>query len=879
MSNKQQVSFNVSARTARLIGRENVATSEGAIIELVKNTYDADADVCIVYFDIPYESAPKTVPLEEFARLSELARTFEIELEDFYASENGLWIKKKLVVPTNCSENDANKVKKKFIQKNNKLTSFFASYTNIYIIDNGEGMDADTIVSKWMTIGTDNKALDFKSSKGRIKSGAKGIGRFALDKLGRHGEMRTITKSSESTLLWNVDWDSFEQKGRNIDEIYATLENVTLKNSDFIKEFLPQNLIDDVNSSIEGESRTSFIDTVATGTIIRVSTVRDHWEEKSLRTLKSGLESLVPPVEDTSFQLFFYNNISEELNGRLYPEICDDYDYKLDVSADSNLNLTINLYRNEFDIGRLPNDLFERDFFKKNNFTKQDFKKEKLTLNKTLGELLPGISESEDYDIEEIGAFSFTLYFLKQNSSKNDRETYYLKEINRDKRKHWLDNNSGVKVFRDNFRVRPYGEQSSAAWDWLGLGSRVALSPAAVSRKGDWRVSPKSVSGVINISRVENPHFQDKSSREGLQESDALHKFKEIILKLINIFENDRSSIYSELRKYWDSKATTPAKEEVSQRDKSKADLIAAQKFEQYKQKQSADSNEKKKKKSDDETLALAYLSEKNQKQGLEKELDHIQKENFLLRIFASSGVTIASFTHELSNLQTKLGDRFNDIKQALLQHVSEEDFADVYRFENPLYMLDLFEKEDRKIKRWLQYTLRTIRKDKRNRKQINITNYFTNYESEWIETLDERETSLQVIDNTSNYHLRAFEIDLDYIFNNLLINSLDAFMQSSDAIEREIKITLNDVDEGLKLIYTDLGPGLSKDISDPQDIFEPTFTTKRDKNGKEVGTGMGMWLIAKTLEEYKATATINSPKKGFEIEFIFPHLYQNKRN
>ena len=52
MSNKQQVSFNVSARTARLIGRENVATSEGAIIELVKNTYDADADVCIVYFDI-----------------------------------------------------------------------------------------------------------------------------------------------------------------------------------------------------------------------------------------------------------------------------------------------------------------------------------------------------------------------------------------------------------------------------------------------------------------------------------------------------------------------------------------------------------------------------------------------------------------------------------------------------------------------------------------------------------------------------------------------------------------------------------------------------------------------------------------------------------
>lgn len=41
------IPFRVSARTARLIGRENVATSKGAIIELVKNAYDADADKLI----------------------------------------------------------------------------------------------------------------------------------------------------------------------------------------------------------------------------------------------------------------------------------------------------------------------------------------------------------------------------------------------------------------------------------------------------------------------------------------------------------------------------------------------------------------------------------------------------------------------------------------------------------------------------------------------------------------------------------------------------------------------------------------------------------------------------------------------------------------
>ena len=49
-----QIPFNVSARTARLIGRENVANAEGALIELVKNSYDADAKNCIVYFDNKY---------------------------------------------------------------------------------------------------------------------------------------------------------------------------------------------------------------------------------------------------------------------------------------------------------------------------------------------------------------------------------------------------------------------------------------------------------------------------------------------------------------------------------------------------------------------------------------------------------------------------------------------------------------------------------------------------------------------------------------------------------------------------------------------------------------------------------------------------------
>ena len=51
ITSKKQLPLKVSARTARLIGRENIATSKGAIIELVKNGYDADSKISIVYFD------------------------------------------------------------------------------------------------------------------------------------------------------------------------------------------------------------------------------------------------------------------------------------------------------------------------------------------------------------------------------------------------------------------------------------------------------------------------------------------------------------------------------------------------------------------------------------------------------------------------------------------------------------------------------------------------------------------------------------------------------------------------------------------------------------------------------------------------------------
>ena len=122
-----KVPFNVDAYTARLIGRENVSKLEGAVVELIKNTYDADATCCILYYD---------------------------EKKDI-----------------------------------------------LYLADNGNGMTEEIIRNHWMTIGRSSKKNSFVSQKGRIQTGEKGIGRFALDRIADNCQMLTSTEKDEKKII------------------------------------------------------------------------------------------------------------------------------------------------------------------------------------------------------------------------------------------------------------------------------------------------------------------------------------------------------------------------------------------------------------------------------------------------------------------------------------------------------------------------------------------------------------------------------------------------------------------------------------------------------------------------------------------------------
>ncbi|MBJ7880496.1 ATP-binding protein [Gelidibacter salicanalis] len=229
--NTNKIPFKVSARTARLIGRENIATSKGAIIELVKNGYDADSKVSVVYFDNKYSTFSNEINEQHYNELINrgIEESFILEIYDFQEDEELYTIK---------SEVDDNQ-KSKF-----KLS--ISKFSTLYIIDSGEGMTQNIIRDHWMTIGTDNKANNIFTTSGRVKSGAKGIGRFALDKLGAKCEMTTIFNSDPnihepdtdvngnptgfSGYNWIVNWEDFEGDYKTIDSVGAILTGFNANN-------------------------------------------------------------------------------------------------------------------------------------------------------------------------------------------------------------------------------------------------------------------------------------------------------------------------------------------------------------------------------------------------------------------------------------------------------------------------------------------------------------------------------------------------------------------------------------------------------------------------------------------------------------------------
>ncbi|WP_308947857.1 sensor histidine kinase [Thalassobacterium maritimum] len=575
---------------------------------------------------------------------------------------------------------------------------------------------------------------------------------------------------------------------------------------------------------------------------------------------------MIPPSEVSGFSIILKSRLNPDEYGEVQGSVCNDYDYKLEAEADKDGKVIIEVHRNEYDLSLIDPKVFDRKDMADYPFTQDVFKAGSWKAVRTFSELIPGFKDVDKESIfSQIGSFKFTLYFLKKTYSDKDVERFCYRTFAANNRKTWLDKYGGIKVFRDDFRVRPYGEAKGTSFDWLGLGARKAQSPASVAKAGGgYRVNPDNVAGSVRISRLVNVSFEDKSSREGLQENKVFLVFSKLLSGIISVFEQDRAHVAYVLNEFYQRKNAAAIQQKEAEELANRI-LGGSEEDSEFtgKEGESSDSPPK----TDNEiVLAQAYRDKS-------EENERLRDEQKVLRGMASSGIIMASFSHDLSRLHSALGDRVTNLKEIIKNLIPEDDFKEVEKRKNPYVLMDRMCGHDSKLRNWLKFSLGAARKDKRNRRLILLQEYLKNLHYDWEPVFDERRIRF-TFKADSDVGIRAFEIDLDSIFNNLIVNSVDAFSTSKIDRDREISIVAIKDSRNLVVEYSDTGPGLSEDIVNREEVFKPLFTTKRNQHtGDEEGTGLGMWLIKSIVEENGGEVLLLHPDEGFSIRFIFPNL------
>jgi signal transduction histidine kinase len=127
---------------------------------------------------------------------------------------------------------------------------------------------------------------------------------------------------------------------------------------------------------------------------------------------------------------------------------------------------------------------------------------------------------------------------------------------------------------------------------------------------------------------------------------------------------------------------------------------------------------------------------------------------------------------------------------------------------------------------------------------------------------------------------LPALNLDrqrLEQVFTNLILNAAQAMQTSGQApeerrltVQTSIAATAGSVGQKNRsmkqviITFTDTGPGISPDAQ--QRIFEPFFTTKAR------GTGLGLSVARRVVEEHKGTIKIDTQhKKGTRFIITLP--------
>lgn len=363
------------------------------------------------------------------------------------------------------------------------LLSLVFDGAQLTINDNGTGMDADDIRRHWMHVGKSSKEYNVvdENNNVRILAGSKGIGRFALSRLGRNIQIFS-KKAGAVGVLWKTDW----------------------------------------NNSVLSEDKSLN----ECGTKIIISNLREKWNKRKVENL---IEFISKTYNDNSMKIEIKHPDITKVITKYFPIP------KLGKNCLSNIKLMYDS-NNCIVTTKIESDEFLDEAM---NYCSEVNLKEYHIVTDMIDELKS--SKELDLTIDalkehlmKIGDFSADMYFdIKSTSLEMEKFLYKYSSLPETIK-------GGIILYRNAFSISAFEGKK----DWLGLGKRSRKSPAAASHPtGAWRVRENQLAGKVEIDKKTNSVLQDLSNRQGLDENIYYQLFVEVVLTGIKEFERYRQDI------------------------------------------------------------------------------------------------------------------------------------------------------------------------------------------------------------------------------------------------------------------------------------------------------------------------------------------------
>jgi len=734
--------FSIDAKTLIHLGRDSIKDHTTALIELVKNSYDADSN--------------------------------KVEVEIFTKDDRDI----------------------------------------IRIADNGFGMTKDQLLNSWLRIGFSNKRASKLSELGRRRTGEKGIGRISTDRLGANLEL--ITKSKEDGIIGlKVNWDDFDVDGKDVFDI-----DIELTYPSSIK--IPDSL-----------GQKSF-----SGTEIKITNLRQSWALKNIENLYYELSALTPPFNEVQdFEIILNNDVSDIYSKKVESDFLKASEIELTAVYDGTGAEILYTIKDKYS----------------DKETTQFIKWQQI-----LGMLPKRMDKSEISEDLTLGPVTISFSFFLRDASAVLGSDLKLADL-----RAFLDNNAGLKIYRDNFAVKPYGFPSSQfGYDWMELGDRKARNPAGIGRGDEYMLNPNQLIGAVFISRDSNPKLIDSAAREGLVESEEFSELKALVMGSILILEAHRAKIYPLIQKKKKEKQAHSAHKE-SIRIQEKLGIVKD------------DLNAIRKEIEDGNINTLTFLEPLASsietvdtiKEEVDVTINDLLSWQRVLSGLATMGISSAVFGHETESSISQIKGSINAARLELL--------AIPTNLESAMEELQKALKSSRKVAAWGAYALTRVQREKRIKRKTQVIKTIKGVIKELKPVFDSSTIQVNVIGE--KFYTTTYPMDIESILVNLLTNAYTASLLKGGIrkINIDVQKEKRDKQDGFYFTVSDTGPGIAKEFEHM--IFEPLFSTKtaRSSDSKSIGTGLGLTIVRSITEELNGEVSFgtDSVLKGAFFKIWLPKI------